>query len=109
MTTLTSKQMLTAIDTALEESSRWPRLLQMFGCDMSVGRPGPLWLNDALVERGFQRVVDERDSVRTMRPNSDYPDAWWLAIAQEVTGRRDATVQQVVDALHARDTQHAAQ
>ena len=107
MNHLSSKDVFDAFDHALEVSSRWPRLLRVLGFDMSVGRPGPLLLNNALVIRGFRRVVDENDSLRSMF--RDYPDAWWFAIAQEVTGHRDASVQQVVDALNARGAQYAAQ
>ncbi len=107
MNHLSSKEVFDAFEHALEVSSRWPRLLRSLGFDMSVGRPGPLLLNNALEYRGFRRVVDEADSLRQLI--RDYPDAWWFAVAQEVTGRRDATVQQVVDVLAARQAQHAAQ
>jgi hypothetical protein len=95
---------LTLIDDALEEASRWPRLKLTLAL---AGRPGPRMINDALEARGFKPVVDETAALNTML--KDYPDAWWFAIAQETTGRADATVQQVVDALSARSAQHAAQ
>lgn len=104
MSARSSQQILEAFDHALEVSSRWPRLLLTFGLR---GRPGARIFNDALQARGFRPVVDESEALRTML--KDYPDAWWFAIAQETTGRSDATVQQVVDALSARAAQHAAQ
>src|SRR5476651_1342931 len=96
MSELTPQQILDAFDRALEVSSRWPRLLKALGYDMSVGRPGPLLLNNALETRGFQRVIDERNSVEMWR---DYPESWWLAIAKETTGNPDASVKEVIDGL----------
>jgi hypothetical protein len=107
MSELTGRQILDAFDGALELSSRWPRLLKTLGFDMAMGRPGPLLLNNALENRGFGRPIDESDSLKKML--RQYPDAWWFAIARETTGREDATVQQVVDALNARTSAHAAQ
>ena len=97
MSQLTPRQILDVVDKSLEEASRWPRLLKALGFDMEQSRPGPRLLNRALQDRGFEPAVDENDSLRKMLTN--YPDAWWFAIAEEVTGRRDSSVQVVVDAI----------
>ena len=107
MSALTGRQILDAFDSALESSSRWPRLLKSLGFDIAVGRPGPLLLNNALENMGFRRVIDEGDSLRKML--RQYPDDWWAAVAKETTGHPDAAVQDVVNALDARAAQHAAQ
>src|ERR1700712_4463394 len=97
MSALTDRQILDAFDSALELSSRWPRLLKSLGFDIAIGRPGPLLLNNALETRGFRRAIDEGDSLRRML--RQYPNDWWLAVARETTGRPDASVQEVIDAL----------
>jgi len=88
---------LQAVDTALEVSSRWPQLLLALGLDTGPGRPGAVLLNDALESRGFRRVLEERE--RFLRNGSDYPDAWWPLVAKEVAGREDAAVRDVVARL----------
>lgn len=107
MSELTPKRILTAFDDALERSSRWPRLLRALGFDMEQGRPGPPLLNNALERRGFGRIIDETEKLEAMF--STYPDRWWFAIAQEVTGNRDASVNTVMDALADSSVSHAAQ
>lgn len=102
-----SKQILAAFGEAIAEGGRWPRLLKALGLEEVEGWPGPRLINDALEAQGFRPAIDETEALRKML--SDYPDAWWFAIARETTGRSDATVQQVVDALNARTAQHAAQ
>ncbi|MEI9887308.1 MAG: hypothetical protein WDN08_12540 [Rhizomicrobium sp.] len=102
-----SKKILAAFGEAIAEGGRWPRLLKTLDLEEVEGWPGPRLINDALEARGFKPVVDEAEALRKML--KDYPDAWWFAIAQETTGRRDATVQEVVDALNARTARHAAQ
>jgi len=106
MSELTPQQILDAFDRALEVSSRWPRLLKALGHDMSVGRPGPLLINNALETRGFQRVIDESASFQMWR---EYPESWWFAIAKETTGNSDASVQEVIDRLRVRAPEQAAQ
>jgi hypothetical protein len=78
-----------AVEISLEAASRWPRLMLVLGFDR---HPSPASLNDALQARGFGRVVDERSLPL-------YSDAWWTAIAEEVAGRPDAKVQDVVSRL----------
>ncbi len=107
MTHLSSKEVFDAFDYALEVSSRWPRLLLALGFDTRIDRPGPRALNEALRTRGFRPVVDEAEALEKLL--KAYPDSWWFAIARETTGRADATVQDVVDALNARTARHAAQ
>lgn len=107
MNTLNSRQMLSAIDESLEESSRWPRLLRALGFDMEQGRPGPPLLNNAIARHGFRRVLDETEPLEAMF--GGYPDRWWFAIAQEVTGNRDASVDAVLEALANSLASHAAQ
>jgi hypothetical protein len=107
MTHLSSQEIFKAFDTALEVSSRWPRLLLALGFNPRLALPGPRAINNALAVRGFRPVVDEEDSLQTLL--ADYPVKWWFAIAQETAGRSDATVRQVTDAVRARTAQHAAQ
>ncbi len=102
-----SKKILEAFGDAIAEGARWPRLVKALGLESVTGWPGPRLLNGALQALAFRPVVDEDQALHTML--KEYPDAWWFAIAQEVAGDRDATVQQVVDALNARRAQHAAQ
>ncbi len=102
-----SKKILAAFGEAIAEGSRWPRLLKALGLEEVEGWPGPRPINDALEAHGFRPAIDEAEALRKML--GDYPDAWWFAIARETTGRPDATVQQVVDALNTRTSAHAAQ
>ncbi len=97
MTHLPSQKIFTAFDDALEVSSRWPRVLLALGFDARSEHPGPRALNAALVARGFKPVIDENDALLSLL--KDYPDAWWFAVAREVAGAPDATVQDVVGRL----------
>jgi hypothetical protein len=92
MNQMPSADLLKAFDRALEASSRWRRLFVSFGFRH---HPSAAALNDALQARGFGRVVDERASSVSLNGPA-YRDAWWQAIAREVAGRDDATVDEVV-------------
>lgn len=105
MSNFSPRQILDAFHSALENSSRWPRLLKSLGFDIEISRPGPRLLNDALEKRGFRRVINEDDSLRKMF--RQYPDDWWFAIATETTGRADASVSDVVAALRTRKAEFA--
>jgi len=98
MTAMTPRELLNAFDEGLEIASSWPRLLTALGFDPDQGRPGPLLLNNALEQRGYRRVLDESDSFK-MLTDAAYPDSWWRAVAREVAGRDNATVDDVVSRL----------
>lgn len=98
MKNLTADEMLTAFDESLEIASRWPRLMDALGYDPKRGRPGAHWFNTALADRGFTAVLDGSEGIPPST-RSPYPDTWWYAIAQEVTGDRNASVESVVQAL----------
>lgn len=101
MNGMTPKQILKAVDGALETASRWPRLLAALDLDNDPGQPTCALLNDALEHRGFHRILDERDRLSA---SNEYPDVWWAAIAKEVAGRGDATVEEVVTRLRGNGT-----
>jgi hypothetical protein len=97
MTSLTSQQMLQAFDTGLERASRWPRLLKALGFEPAPQKPTARQINAALQRHGFKGALD--DSQQAM-PES-LPDSSWTAIALAVTGRGDASVDDVISRLRA--------
>jgi hypothetical protein len=84
--------MLKAFDDALEVSSRRPRLLKALGLQSAT--VNSRLLNDALQRRGFGRILEEDEML-------DTSDGWWPAIAERVTGRRDASINEVVAEIDA--------
>lgn len=96
MNQLAPGELLKAFDSAPEVSSRWPQLKIALGLH---GHPSPAALNDALQALGFGGV-DERASPVTLNGPA-YPGVRWFAIARDVTGHEDATVDEVVTKLGA--------
>jgi hypothetical protein len=95
MNEMTPREILDAIGEGLEETAL---LLTVLGYDAMQGRPGRHLLNNALERRGFGRPIDEQqiDKLQAYRP---YPDEWVRAIAQAVTGRPDAPLDEVITTL----------
>jgi hypothetical protein len=81
-----------------EERERWPRLFAALGFGAKE-HPTAKQINAALKQRGFRRPIDEAATLRDLL--TGYPNSWWIAIALEVTGKRDATSAHVVAALSA--------
>lgn len=106
MTTLSSREILEAFDKGLERSARWPQLLKALQFAPRPQRPNPRQINEALHRLGFHSVLDESKDI-SVRPGA-FPDFAWKAIAREVTGRDDATVESVISALQ-RKSQAAAE
>ncbi|MBV9043692.1 MAG: KTSC domain-containing protein [Alphaproteobacteria bacterium] len=77
-----------------EEENRWPRLFVALALE---GHPNAKQINAALKGRGFRAAIDEGASFRDLL--TGYPNSWWVAVALEVTGKRDATSKEVVAAL----------
>jgi hypothetical protein len=79
-----------------EERMRWTRLFAALGLGP---HPDAKQINAALRSRGFHRPIDEAATFRDLL--TGYPNSWWVAIALEVTGKRNATSKDVVEALTA--------
>jgi len=79
-----------------EERMRWTRLFEALGLDP---HPNARQINAALKQRGFRSAIDEAATLRDLL--TGYPNSWWIAVALEVTGKRDATSKDVVAALAA--------
>jgi len=77
-----------------EERLRWTRLFEALGL---AAHPDAKQINAALKARGFRRPIDEAATFRDLL--TGYPNSWWIAVALEVTGKRDATSKDVVAAL----------
>jgi hypothetical protein len=80
-----------------EERTRWPRLFEALGLDPK-GHPNAKQINAALKTRGFRGPIDEAATLRDLL--TGYPNSW-IAIALEITGKRDATSKDVAAALTA--------
>jgi hypothetical protein len=102
MTAMTGREILTAFGESLDVASRWPRLLDALGYDPEQGRPGLPWINAALESQGFRPVLNHKEAMRPLY-EAPYPDEWWYLIAQEVTGDRTASANDVIAKLRARD------
>jgi hypothetical protein len=94
MPDLTSRRILDAIHEGLMESA----LLTAIGYDPTQGRPGRALLNNALERLGYGRPIGEYDWDR-LTAHQPYPDEWVRAIASAVTGRRDASINEVIATL----------
>jgi len=81
-----------------EERMRWARLFEALGLDPKA-HPDAKHINAALKQHGFRGAIDEAATLRDLL--TGYPNSWWIAIALEVTGKRDATSRDVVKALTA--------
>ena len=81
-----------------EERTRWTRLFEALGLDPQA-HPNAKQINAALKKHGFRGVIDEVATFRDLL--TGYPNSWWIAVALEVTGKRDATSKDVVAALTA--------
>lgn len=79
-----------------EERMRWTRLFEALELDPKA-HPTAKQINTALKTRGFRGVIDEAATFRDLL--TGYPNSWWIAIALEVTGKRDAVSKDVVKAL----------
>ena len=75
---------------------RWTRLFEALGLET---QPNAKQINAALKKHGFRGAIDEAATFRDLLIG--YPNSWWVAIALEVTGKRDATSKDVVEALTA--------
>lgn len=81
-----------------EERTRWPRLFEALGFAKGE-QPQAKQINAALRQRGFRAAIDEGASFRDLL--TGYPNSWWLAVALEVAGKRDAASKDVIAALAA--------
>ena len=81
-----------------EERMRWTRLFEALGLDAKA-HPSAKQINAALKQHGFRGAIDEAATLRDLL--TGYPNSWWIAIALEVAGERDATSKEVVRALTA--------
>lgn len=79
-----------------EERLRWPRLFAALGLE---GHLTAKQINAALKQHGFRGAIDEAATLRDLL--TGYPNSWWIAIALEVAGKRDAISKEVVAALTA--------
>jgi hypothetical protein len=92
MPDMTPRRMSEAIREGLEEAA----MLVALGYEASLGRPSPFVPNNALELRGYGRPIPPP---HPFRPQEPFPDEWIRIIAQAVTGRPDATPNEVAAML----------